>query len=189
MMTTVIAVCLLSSVPSAAAEPESPEQAAEATTSGAAAGTRDAERSWRPARIGVEVVLGGLLGTAGFLGGMLAADGLVSTGEPPLLALIAAAGPPILGSSLGAWLGGMLMNGSGSYWAALAGAVVGLGIGYPIAALSQSPWGYLLPLSLPVVGAVLGYELSHHLRGKGTTATVAPLLVPSGGGVALMGRF
>ncbi|ADO74368.1 hypothetical protein [Stigmatella aurantiaca] len=108
----------------------------------------------------------------------------------------------LIGVPLGVYGAGKLMKGRGQFWPTLIGTVAGAGLGLAGALASQNGTALILGLSAgPVVGAIVGYEISHLVPGFPTRpGTVRPGLglsmLPSfaatpGGGVlgGLSGRF
>lgn len=130
------------------------------------------------------------MGVGGLVGG-LAGMGLLCIGASPgdwcalIGALVGGTVGGTLGAGLGVWIGG---DERGAWWASVAGAVLGAAIAIP----ALSSVGYL-PLALPLVGAVLFYELSRAFSGPSDTAprsgavrsrsmSVTPFTTRDGGG-------
>jgi hypothetical protein len=105
------------------------------------------------------------------------------------------------GTALGVTAGGFLMGGEGRFLPTLAGAALGMVAGVLVAfpAGSAIDGGWIIPvLTLPVTGAIIGYELSHSAKRErraammGLRVEVVPVVSVrrSGGLVAgLAGRF
>ena len=100
-----------------------------------------------------------------------------------------------LGLPLGVWLGGNIAGGDGGLGYTFLGALAGgLGAILVAAASSQFPPLVLLGFALPVVGGILGYELSMSPEAPSLAlggARIQPLLSlsPRGGFVGLGGSF
>jgi hypothetical protein len=90
---------------------------------------------------------------------------------------------------LGVYGVGRLMNGQGGYGATLLGTVVGTGLGITAAvALKEGTAAVVAVIAGPLLGAVVGYELSHAYSQRGVSPTIG--LSPTGGVVVgLSGRF
>jgi hypothetical protein len=68
----------------------------------------------------------------------------------------------LLGVPLGVYGAGNLLHGRGQFWPALIGTVAGAGAGLVGGLASQNDAALIIGLSAgPVLGAILGYELSH----------------------------
>jgi hypothetical protein len=112
--------------------------------------------------------------------------------------LLGLAGVSLVGA-LGVKLAGSLMGGEGRYLGALQGAGIASGASiFVMLALENSPGAFALPMVLfPVLGAVIGYEMSHgaelERQAKGGPAVAlfpAVDVSPAGGVVAgLVGSF
>lgn len=99
---------------------------------------------------------------------------------------------------VGAWAVGSLLGGEGDLWAAYMGAALGMGLGVigtmPTLAFGS---GVILGVAGPIgaiVGAVIGYEISHRRAVRGASrlserrgVTVAPLVATTQGGSLLGG--
>ena len=105
-----------------------------------------------------------------------------------------------VGAPLAVSLTGYTLNEHGSFLVSWLSSMAGLAVGGSVyltaAGLSNSQaakGSYALPLLLPVVGAVLGYELSARAadtpKPQGPTLIPSLFLSPSGGGGAVAGRF
>jgi hypothetical protein len=116
-----------------------------------------------PAELGLGA-LGGLgLGVSGALIGALLTT--PDTDSPFRMYLGGALGLG-LGVTLGVWGAGTLAGGDGSLLATTGGMAVGMALGAGLASLFPlAPTQMLYLLPLPLLGAVVGYELSNHLRG------------------------
>jgi len=143
----------------------------------------------RLARIGVELVLGTLLGAGlGALGAYagLSAD-LATSGEAgPGLALGASFGVA-LGVAPGVWLGGRVMGGDGSFGWTLLGAAVGTGISAGILEVNSRPGLLFLGATIPGSLSILAFERSSHTKKPAPakpTAKLMPSLGPRFVGVA-----
>jgi hypothetical protein len=118
-------------------------------------------------------VLGGALATsaAGGLGGYSLgsvrcrkATSDEAAGSCDGLKYVSLALGSLVGAPIGAWWGGMLTEGRGSFGRALAGAAVGGSVGLVIAMGFGEDFGSAALVSLPVstaLGAMISYEMSH----------------------------
>lgn len=129
------------------------------------------------ARVASEVLVGSLLGAGGLLGGGLVGvvlaesftcgvnecmDGLGYVGAS-IVAGIALAAP------LGVYFGGHLMEGEGLFLPTLAGSLVSGGVTAVTLAMmtnSITPAGVLVLAMSPLVGSIVGYEMSHFFVGR-----------------------
>jgi hypothetical protein len=107
------------------------------------------------------------------------------------------------GVPLGVYGAGKLLDGKGGYWPAFLGTLVGGGLGLTVALLSQSDdvAAGVAVTAGPVLGAIVGYELSHasaqspaallpQQSGEGLLVIPTLGLTPRGGIVGgLSGRF
>ncbi|MBN1209021.1 MAG: hypothetical protein JXB05_29455 [Myxococcaceae bacterium] len=108
-------------------------------------------------------LVGGTLGGAmlGGVGSLLLIGSAGGCSEDCLSGAVILAAPlAALGVSIGVYAAGRAMRGNGGFLASLGGTAVGLGAG---ALISEATDGALTAplLILPVVGAVIGYEMSH----------------------------
>ncbi|QSQ23401.1 hypothetical protein JY651_51455 [Pyxidicoccus parkwayensis] len=101
---------------------------------------------------------------------------------------------------VGAWAIGSLLGGEGKLWAAYMGAALGMGLGVigtmPTMAFGS---GVILGVAGPIgaiVGAVIGYEVSHWSSVRGASrfaerrgVTVTPLVATTQGGSLLGGMM
>lgn len=167
-------------------------------------------RDWKPegtvhktGRIVLESLAGLLLGGLGVIPGAalildtVTCEGCESSGQflaGTALGLVGVS----MGSVLGVWLVGSLMGAEGQFLGTLRGAGIAALVGILATAAFSGSGALLIPLiTLPLVGAVIGYESSHgeELERRAAEAgrvTVLPTLgvSPSGGVVAgLVGRF
>ena len=148
----------------------------------------------RLARIGVEMVLGTLLGAG--LGSLGAYAGLnidLATGNEAGVGFgLGTSFGVALGVAPGVWLGGLSMGGDGSFGWTLLGSAVGTGIAASLLAVDSRPGMLFLGATLPVAFAIFAYELSSHNR-KPHAAPTKPSakIIPSLGPrfVGLAGTF
>jgi hypothetical protein len=163
------------------------------------------------ARMMLELLLGTVASGVGAVGGALAgftvAD-TVSCGIDDCLTGIAITGAGVITgiallAPVGVYFAGRWVEGRGLFLATLGGAVVVGGLtALTVAALSEPVGGAAVVAMVvsPLVGAILGYEVSHHLRrrsgeGRRVAADGVQLLptvgvTRSGAGVlGLAGRF
>jgi hypothetical protein len=159
-----------------------------------------------PLRIGLEAGAGLVGGAAvGFFSewafsGLLATQNN-STQTQRFTSLFGAPLGVAVGAPLAVTLTGYTLNEHGSFlvsWlCSMAGFAVGGSVYLTATSLSTSQAAkgtYALALLLPVVGAVLGYELSARAadeppKPKGPAVVPSVFLSPGGGGAALAGRF
>jgi hypothetical protein len=119
-----------------------------------------------PGRVALEAV-GGAVGGLGLgIGSAFAIAGLfaISGGCDEACAIVASllALPAIaLGIPLGVYLAGGLMEGQGRFLPALGGMFAGIGATLLVGASGNEAVTTLAALTLPIAGAVIGYELSH----------------------------
>ncbi|MBI5516776.1 MAG: hypothetical protein HY909_23530 [Deltaproteobacteria bacterium] len=149
-------------------------------------------RQRRAPRVLVEPLLGLGLGAAAAALTALTARAVVCTrDEAPDTCTLATVGAGYLGFLLGTPLGtawaGASMDGLGSYASALLGTVGGVALAIPIALLARTEAVTIATAALPVVGAVVGYELrsnarGHELQAPGARLALAPSL--NGGSVS-----
>ncbi len=160
----------------------------------------------RPLRITVETGLGiagtlggGLaLGGLGYGGSLLAGadddcdgNGFMCLPETVAFAGVGAILGAVGGLGLGVWVGGEVMDANGALWAAYAGEGIGLAtaIGVPLLLDEESLLFFTL-LTLPLAGAITGYELSTSRTGSTATASQALRLTsPPPPLVGFSGRF
>ncbi|MBL8955972.1 MAG: hypothetical protein JNK82_34675 [Myxococcaceae bacterium] len=142
----------------------------------------------RVARVAVEVVLGTGLSLAGELLGAYAGLNvdLLSGREAGLGASLGAAVGAILTAPAAVWLGGRMMGGDGSFgWTVLGGAA-GTAVAAGIIGIKNTTVAWAFAAAMPVLGAVLGYELSSHRHRSEAPAPavgIAPALGPTSIGV------
>jgi hypothetical protein len=125
-----------------------------------------AERRLRVGRIALEAVMGTALGAVPVVVGGYAglsidlANGKeAGAGMDIGLALGAA-----LGAGTGVYVGGELMHGDGAYGWAVLGSTAGTGLAAGVLAIHDSTAALVFAATLPVAGAIAGYELSSHGR-------------------------
>ncbi len=138
------------------------------------------------------------VGMAGFFAGFLLSASLGSGMTPDRAlegALYGFSAGFILGAPLGAWSAGKLTGGRGTYLGALWGTGVGAGAGAVMSLLvthdDMKP--FFIPL-FSVVGAIVGYEVSHAMNKApraATSASFQPVLTVSDrhAALGLSGRF
>ena len=141
----------------------------------------------------LEFVGGGLVGAGvGFVSLLLGTVVFVPTcdSEACILGILSVGA---LGASFGAPLGvygaAKLMGGQGRYWPSFLGTVVGAGIGALAAVATRNETATVIGLSTgPLIGAIVGYELSHAHVQPSVSPTLG--LTLTGGVVAgLSARF
>jgi hypothetical protein len=99
-----------------------------------------------------------------------------------------------LGAALGAilavgpavWLGGRAMGGDGAFGWTLLGGAIGTGLSAATLAIKDNVGTLVLAAAWPVVGAIVGFELSSNGASDAVVA-VAPTVSP--GAFGLAGRF
>lgn len=116
-------------------------------------------------RILLETLAGGAGTFAGGLGGLvlgiIATDCSLFETDCTAAAVMGLSGMA-LGTAFSTWGAGSLMRGRGGLFSTLLGAVLGTGAGLVLLAADTDELGGIGLLALPTVGAVMGYELSHH---------------------------
>jgi hypothetical protein len=137
----------------------------------------------RIARIALEAVLGTGLGLLGELAG-----GYIGTNIDTLAGHESAAGVSIgiaFGAILtvapGVWLGGSAMAGDGSFGWTMLGGAVGTALGAILIGIKNNTATVVIGAGLPVVGSILGYELSSNLK---RAPAVTPVVGPNSVGLA-----
>jgi hypothetical protein len=135
-----------------------------------------AKGSFSVGRAMLEVLGGGAGGaTVGFLSlllGGLVFSPLCDTDECLGPILITGIVGTTFGVPLGVYGAGKLAGGKGKYWPAFVGTIMGGGLGLAAALLSQDEAGTAIGLTAgPVIGAVIGYELSHSLESAPAAVT------------------
>jgi len=145
------------------------------------------EAPGRMKRVGLSLALGAASGaTLGLIGGLIGASLGPGQLQPMGNGWSLAALGFCLGAPVGVLISGWLFEGNGTWWATLLGDAAGALIS--LAAIGfGGPDGGAAFFTLPLVGSVLGYELTS----DASRATVTPVvsLLPRGGALSLMGRF
>ena len=141
----------------------------------------------RVARIGVEMVLGTLLGAGlGSLGAYAGLNADLAAGNESGVGLALGTSFGVaLGVGPGVWLGGRAMGGDGSFGWSLLGSAVGAGISAGILAVDSSPGMLFIGATIPVALSILAFELSAHTKkpapapaSKPAAARLAPSIGP-----------
>lgn len=93
------------------------------------------------------------------------------------------------GTPIGVYGAAKLLGGQGRYWPSFLGTVLGAGVGALAAAVAQNETATAVSLATgPIIGAIVGYELSHAYVQRRVVPTLGLSL--TGGVVAgLSGRF
>jgi hypothetical protein len=126
------------------------------------------ERRLRVGRIALEAVMGTALGAVPTVVGGYAglsidlANGKEAGAGMDIGLAIGAA----LGAGTGVYVGGELMHGDGAYGWAVLGSTAGTGLAAGVLAIHDSAATLVFAATLPVAGAIAGYELSSHGRRK-----------------------
>ncbi len=161
------------------------------------------------ARVGAEVLLGGLAGAGGLLaGGVVGAviAELATCGVDECMNGLGYVGAAMvtgiaLMAPLGVYAGGQLVDGEGQFLPTLGGSLLGGGVtAVTLAAMNNpiTPAGVLVLVLSPLVGSIIGYEVSHFFvsRERRSVAARGVQILPtagvtsSGTGVlGLVGRF
>jgi hypothetical protein len=97
-----------------------------------------------------------------------------------------------LGTAPGVWLGGRAMGGDGSFGWTLIGSTAGTGVAAALLGIKSTQATLVFAATLPIFGAVAGYELSSHTRRTPTpdpephrlALTVVPTIGPNSVGLA-----
>jgi hypothetical protein len=145
----------------------------------------------RLARIGVEMVLGTLLGAGlGALGAYAGLNADLAAGNSAGVGFgLGTTFGVALGVGPGVWLGGRAMGGDGSFGWTLLGSAVGSGISAAILAADSRPGLLVIGATIPVAFSILAFELSAHVKkaqapSKPPSARVVPSVGPRYMGVA-----
>jgi hypothetical protein len=161
------------------------------------------------ARVAAEVLGGSLFGAGGMLGGGLVGIGIaesVTCGVDECLNGLGYVGASMvagvtLAAPIGVYLAGRMAEGEGRFLPALAGSVASSGLtALTLMALSRpvSSAGVLALVVSPLVGSIIGYEVSHHFvsqqrrsaAARGVQIIPTAGVTPSGTGLfGLAGRF
>jgi hypothetical protein len=132
----------------------------------------------RLARIGVELVLGTLLG--GALGAAGAYAGLnvdlANGNEAGVGFALGTSFGVALGVAPGVWAGGLSMGGDGSFGWTLLGSAGGTAISAALLAANSSPGMLFLGATIPLSSAILAYELSSHVKRSKTAPSAAKVM-------------
>ncbi len=183
------------------ATPESPESPGDSQAPGEAVAPNEAKASppSRYTRVRWEVGLGYAGGAAVGLTGLLTGcliDATASNRGCQTVALVGGIGGAMLGMSLGVWAGGYLRDGDGWLLAVLGGELAGaLTAGLLALAVRSQAVSDLAVLTLPLAGAIAGYELTS-CEGRSLhdpKPTLAPAIAPTADGkgawLGLTGRY
>jgi hypothetical protein len=142
----------------------------------------------RGGRVALESVIGAGLGALGLVAfgyvGVLV-DQLGGRDSGPALQIGAALGATF-GVAPGVWLGGKALGGDGLLGWTLVGSAVGTAASAAVLAIRQNAFTLTLGALFPLIGAVLGYELSSHTKKppeETPKLTIAPALSPTSAGV------
>ena len=185
--------------------PDATEGAVTTTDAGATAATTVRERKPFPRGLraiaeagggfGVGIVGAGIFGAIGLgLGLMTAREGFAALGTRVIGGVVGYAA----GIGVGVTAVGYALDGNGKVWAVILGELAGIAGGVAIAAASASLApngdGTIIVLSLatlPIVGAVLGFELtsdpSRRAAKEASTASVVPFFAPTHDGALAVG--
>lgn len=176
--------------PSALAAPGAPLE--DRATSGSRVGRISAELA-----LGAAGMFGG--GLAGFAIGAAACDSSATDAEWfPCLGPMAIGGAigAVAGTPLAIWLGGTALDGNGGFGWTLLGSSAGFLAWAAVAAAAEGDMGAWLGLALPLVGGVLGFELTSDSSARAANAArerthLSAGLAPRRGGatVSLTGNF
>jgi len=144
--------------------------------------------AFRIARVAVELVLGAGLGAiVGVFGAYAGLNvDLLSGSEASAGFGMGTAVGVTMGAGAGVWLGGYAMRGDGSFGWTLLGSAAGSGAAAAVLALDSRPATLALSATIPLAGAILGYELSSHLRRaprRPAAAALWPALGPTSVGI------
>lgn len=148
-----------------------------------------AEPPGRPLRIGMGLLLGAGAGVVVGLAGLgvgttaLPADFLSPLGNGLSGMLLGF----LVGVPIGVVVAGLLFDGTGTFWATLAGELVGLAIG-AAAVMFGGLEGAPVCFAVPLLGAVIGYEASS-AESRAAVAPVIGWVTGRGPVLGLAGRF
>ena len=143
----------------------------------------------------METLLGAGLGAIGGLAGAYAGLNvdLLSGHEAGAGLSVGTAFGYTLGAAPGIWLAGRAMGGDGAFGWTLLGCALGTGVSAALLALDDRPPMLAFAATVPLLGGIVGYELSSHSRRAKPAARAAAstLLRPTLGprSVGLAGAF
>lgn len=156
--------------------------------------TQEPGTPFSPTRGVFEFIGGGIMGAGvGFLSLLLGAAVFAPTCDSDELCIIPIFLTGAVGATFGVPLGvygaARLQGGQGRYWPAFLGTVVGAGLGILTSVVSGSETATVVSMTAgPVIGAIVGYELSHaHVQSR--LAPALGLSLTGGVSVGLSGRF
>ncbi|WP_224243174.1 hypothetical protein [Hyalangium gracile] len=167
--------------------------------------------AWVVGRVLLELLFGSVGGAAGAVGGFVGGVGAsncpisescISTGDELILNSVTFASLTV-GSVLGVYGAGVLFRSRGGFLPTLVGGVLGGGMGGLVLATLESDWSVLVIATAPLVGAIIGYEVSNAFAESeaapavgtlrpATSLEVLPVVAatPSGGILGgVVGRF
>ncbi len=136
-----------------------------------------------PGRVFAEVMVGGMLGAVGGVGGIVVGITMEEDCDDcsfPGIAMVGTVVGVSLMSSLGVYAVGVIGPQTGSFGATLGGALVGSLASIGIVAAWRDDAALLPALAPPIVGAVVGFNLSRELEAGGLQ--LAPAVNPTAGG-------
>jgi hypothetical protein len=152
------------------------------------AAAQQAEPPGRAKRIGWSFGFGVVSGAAvAAVGGLIGANVHGAQAQPIGNGWWGAALGFMVGAPIGVLVAGLLFDGTGAWWATLVGDVAGAAIA--LAAIGfGGPEGTVAAFTLPLIGSVIGYEVTSVANRTVVTPTVS-VLRGGGGSVGVMGQF
>lgn len=130
----------------------------------------------RGARVAAEAVLGtGLGALLGIIGAYAGLNVDLGNGREAGTGFGLGTGLGVtLGVAPGVWVAGYAMGGDGSFGWTLLASAAGTGISAGLLKIDNRPGMIAVASAIPVLSAIIGYELSSHLR-RGKASTEPPL--------------
>ncbi|MBS2026607.1 MAG: hypothetical protein JST54_01780 [Deltaproteobacteria bacterium] len=121
----------------------------------------------RAGRMGVEFLLGAGIGVPSEVVGAYAGLSVdVASGHEAGAGLWIGTAVGALGTAPGVWLGGRAMGGDGSFGWTLIGSAAGTGAAAGLLGIKSTQATLMIAGTLPIFGAMAGYEMSSHTRLK-----------------------
>jgi hypothetical protein len=140
----------------------------------------------RVARVALEAVLGTGLGLLGeFAGAYVGLNiDILSHHESGAGFSVGAAFGAILAVAPGVWLGGSALAGDGAFGWTMLGGATGTVASAIVLGIKNNTATSVVAAALPVLGSILGYELSSNRRRQPSPVSVMPTIGPNSVGLA-----
>ena len=153
-----------------------------------AAATEQEEPPGRAKRIGWSFGFGAVSGAAVALaGGLIGLSVHGAQAKPIGNGWTGAALGFTVGAPVGVLIAGLLFDGNGAWWATIIGDVIGAAIS--LAAIGfGGPEGTPAAFTLPLIGSVIGYEITS-VANRTVVAPTVSLLRGGGGSIGVVGQF